>query len=79
MAIDLKAYQARLNSDSSVRASFFEDPVKALEHEGLVLPDDAKRQLAKAVARTKQEAPPGSSLGPGPIDIQVNIRAKPDK
>jgi hypothetical protein len=61
MATDLKAFQARLNSDKAVRGAFFKDPVKTLEAEGLILPDEAKKRLIDLVneLRTKKRKEPG--------------------
>jgi hypothetical protein len=76
MATDLKAFQVRLNSDKAVRSAFFKDPVKTLEAEGLILPDEAKKHLADLVAQltTKQGPVPGSNLDIGNLDLTVGCQ-----
>ena len=61
MATDLKAFQVRLNSDAAFRSEFLKDPVKTLEAEGLILPDEAKKRLIDLVneLRTKKRKEPG--------------------
>ena len=49
MAMDLKEFQKRLNSDPGLRSRFLENPVKTIEAEGCVLPDGAKKALAAFV------------------------------
>ena len=75
MSIDLKAFQARLNSDKALRLRFFENPIKTVEEEGLILPAEAKTGLAKAVDRLKKKEPdiPGSTLPEDALQIRVRI------
>lgn len=75
MAIDLRAFEKRLNSDNAFRSRFLEKPVETLQEAGIVLPDEANRRLIESVGRLKgrHEPKPGSNLGIGPWDIQVMI------
>ena len=75
MATDLKAFQARLNSDPAFRSQFFQDPVGSLEDEGLILPDTAKAGLTSLIAQLMTREPPvtGSTLDEGTINIILNI------
>ena len=58
---DLKAFQARLNSDKAFRTQFLEDPVKSLEAEGLILPAAAKKSLAKLVKELTTKKKPSAT------------------
>lgn len=75
MAVDLKAFQARLNSDKAFRSKFLEGPVKAFEAEGLVLPDKAKKLLTELVAKwmAKHRPVPGSTLSMQPWEIKCTF------
>jgi hypothetical protein len=69
MATDLKAFQARLNSDKAFRSQFLEDPVKSLEAEGLILPDEAKKSLTNLVTQLTTKKEPAAEA----IHISVSI------
>jgi hypothetical protein len=75
MATDLKAFQERLNSDKAFRSKFLEDPVKAFEAEGLILPDKAKKLLTELVAKwtAKHRPAPGSTLSMEPWEIKCTF------
>ncbi|MFI5197257.1 MAG: hypothetical protein ACHQJD_01440 [Thermoanaerobaculia bacterium] len=73
MATDLKAFQARLNSDKALRAEFLKDPVKSFETVDLILPEEAKERLTKLAAEMarKHRPAPGSSLSMKPWEIKI--------
>jgi len=71
MATDLKAFQARLNSDKAFRSEFLKNPVKAFKVAGLILPAAAKKRLTELAAKmaAKHRPPPGSTLAMKPWEI----------
>jgi hypothetical protein len=71
MATDLKAFQARLNSDKAFKSEFLNDPVKSLEAAGLILPDAAKKRLTDLVAELTSKKQPVPHPPPPEIDIFI--------
>ena len=74
---DLKVIQDRLNSDPALRSQFFQDPVKFLEGEGVILPDAAKTSLKGLVAQLANKPTPvaGSTLHEfADVNIIMNIQ-----
>ena len=76
MATDLKAFQARLNSDKAFRSEFLDDPVKSLEAVGLILPEAAKKRLADLVKELTSKRKPVSHPRPPDNDIDIFIVPK---
>ena len=77
MATDLKAFQARLDSDKAFRAEFLNDPVKSLEAVGLILPDAAKKRLADLVKKLTTKKKPVSH--PRPPENEIDIFIVPER
>jgi hypothetical protein len=71
MATDLKAFQARLNSDKAFRSEFLNDPVKSLDAVGLILPDEAQKDLTDLVGRLKAKKRPVPHPRPPYIGITI--------
>jgi hypothetical protein len=55
--VNLEQLQTRINSDASLRARFFADPVAVLRSEGLTLSIEQGRRLREEVLKARATAP----------------------
>ena len=74
--IDLAGLEKRLNSSAGTRKAFLEDPVSALQKEGMNLTPEMQRSVGYLVDRLKRpgQMVPGAGISPADLrSIRITI------